>query len=179
MHKGFDAMYAQYAAMVYWTTYGVIHEHHAAMELMQTVFLKALERGDSVCALGSRQQKSWLFKCARNAAIDRLRHERPLELGEPPAGARDMDMSGMPEEVLEQGELSRTVWRELNALPAIYRDPIILHYFAELSTRDGAKALRVNEGTYRSRLTRARAMLGASLGRETEVNGVDATAEHR
>jgi RNA polymerase sigma-70 factor (ECF subfamily) len=53
---------------------------HAAEDLLQDVFLKAMRQGDGFCRLDN--PRAWLFQVARHAVIDRSRtakHHVPLE----------------------------------------------------------------------------------------------------
>lgn len=44
---------------------------HAAEDLLQDVFVKAMRQGEGFCSLGN--PRAWLFQVARNAVIDRAR----------------------------------------------------------------------------------------------------------
>ena len=53
---------------------------HAADDLLQDVFLKAMRQGEGFCSLDN--PRAWLFQVARNAVIDRARsakHHVPLD----------------------------------------------------------------------------------------------------
>jgi RNA polymerase sigma-70 factor, ECF subfamily len=54
--------------------------------------------------------------------------------------------------------------RALSTLPRRQREAIVLRYYLQLDTREVAAALRVNEGTVKSTLFRARATLAEALG---------------
>jgi RNA polymerase sigma-70 factor (ECF subfamily) len=57
---------------------------HAAEDLLQDVFVKAMRQGQGFCSLGN--PRAWLFQVARNAVIDRARvakHHVPLDDAEP------------------------------------------------------------------------------------------------
>ena len=56
------------------------------------------------------------------------------------------------------------VWRALAALPSQLREVAVLFYIHDLKSDDIASILRVPHGTVRSRLSRARDQLRASLG---------------
>jgi RNA polymerase sigma-70 factor (ECF subfamily) len=52
----------------------------------------------------------------------------------------------------------------MTALPAAYREVIVLHYFADLPVDEIARLLDVPTGTVKSRLSRGRAALATHLG---------------
>lgn len=162
----FEALYADCASMVYWTAYGLTNNHHTALELTQTVFLKAFVRWDALHALAPQQARSWLYRAVKNAAIDRLRRERHELMADHVPERADTDLCALPEAKCLQAETTQIVWAEVEALPKVYREAVILYYFADLSQKEAADALRVSGGTYRSRLSRAREMLSGALGKE-------------
>ncbi len=162
----FEALYADCSPMVYWTAYGLTNNHHTALELTQTVFLKAFVRWDTLHALAPPQARSWLYRAAKNAAIDRLRHERHEWVADYVPERVDTDIAALPESACLQTETTQMVWAEVEALPKVYREAVVLYYFADLSQKEAADALRVSGGTYRSRLSRARELLSTALGKE-------------
>lgn len=161
MEQQFEALYARHAAMVYWTAYGISNNRDTAAEVVQSVFLKAFEHWALVGGLAPVQARAWLLRTARNGAIDRSRHDR-----------REIVVEVIPESAapaenpLLAWERASVVWNAVRALPPIYRDPVVLHYFAGLSQKEAAAALRIPGGTLRARLTRARAMLADALSEE-------------
>jgi len=162
----FDALYNAHAAMVYWTAYGVAHSHDAAADLTQTTFLKAYEHWETLAKLAAPQARAWLYKTCRNLAFNRKRRERRLSFpGELPE-SRYEAAPPSTDEAYEEKELALRLRREVLALPEIYRAPVILHYFAQLSCEEAARALLVPGGTYRARLFRARALLEKALESE-------------
>ncbi len=103
--------------------------------------------------------KSWLFSILRNNYLHRRRtnKQEPVlslewvgELAEP-------SDNSMPE--VDSDQLQNA----LNALPEVYRTPIILYYFSEFSYRDIAEQMDLPIGTVMSRLARARAHLRSQL----------------
>lgn len=161
MEQQFEALYARHAAMVYWTAYGISSNRDTAAEVVQSVFLKALERWALVGNLAPMQARAWLLRVARNGAIDRLRRDR-----------REVAVEAIPEKAIPAEhpllvrERENAVWDAVRALPPIYRDPVVLHYFAGLTQKEVAAALRLPGGTLRARLARARAMLADVLSEE-------------
>ncbi len=162
----FERLYASCSPMVYWTAYGLTSNHHTALELTQTVFLKAFVRWDTLHVLALPQARSWLYRAVKNAAIDCLRRERHELVADCVPERADMDVYALPEAACVQTETAQTVWTEVDALPKVYKEAVVLYYFADLSQKEAADALRVSGGTYRSRLSRAREMLSSALGKE-------------
>ena len=62
--------------------------------------------------------------------------------------------------------VSRDLARAVPALPLKHRAVVVLRFFADWSVADVANALRIAEGTVKSRLSRALDQLGRDLGVE-------------
>lgn len=54
-----------------------LQDPDAAEDLLQESFLRALREGEGFCRLDD--PRAWLFRVARNAAVDRERRQRPTE----------------------------------------------------------------------------------------------------
>ena len=126
-----------------------------AEELAQEAFLRAW-RG-----LKSWRRESsfstWLFALAANVYRDDLKRfptvmVRMEDVAEPAGPAAQHD---------EFAERSRdeSVRRAVLALPARYREPVVLYYFHEMDVGAAARTLRLPEGTVKARLSRARELL--------------------
>lgn len=126
----------------------------AAEDAVQEALIRAWERSDKGEEIDSLE--GWVTTVALNLArsgLRRLRSERrararlaSARVGEPPTADRlDVD-------------------RALSTLPRRQREAIVLRYYLQLDTREVAAALRVNEGTVKSTLFRARATLAEALG---------------
>lgn len=166
----FESLYEAYAPMVYWAVFGMVNNHDTALELTQLVFLKAYEHWDTLRRLQEAQAKSWLYRSARNATIDRIRKEkRELVVDALPEQA-DANEAGQPEAATLRRDGQDRLYTLVQSLPALYREPILLHYFAQLSQKEAAAVLGMHGGTYRSRLARGRAMLEELLREEGHGN---------
>lgn len=166
----FEALYEAHAPMVYWTAYGMVSNYDTAIEITQIVFMKAYEHWGVLSGLEMAQAKSWLYKSTRNAMIDRIRKERREVIMETLPESIDVNDSGQPEASMLRNTRRDALFALVQALPPLYREPILLHYFAELSQTEAASALRITGGTYRSRLSRARALLEEMLKKEGAWN---------
>jgi RNA polymerase sigma-70 factor, ECF subfamily len=68
-----------------------------------------------------------------------------------------------PEEIVAQLWIGRHLEAAINALPLEFREPMLLVDVQELSYREVATVLNIPLGTVKSRVSRARAVLRASL----------------
>lgn len=137
------------------------HNPADAEDLTQVVFLKALEALPRYEARGI-PFGGWLFRLARNAAIDHARtHRDHADLTavverpgtEPEPGAHAV-----------AGEEIEAVGQALAALTDEQREAISLRFFAGLSAREAALAMGKQEGTVRGLQFRAIAALRRNLG---------------
>ncbi len=148
----------------------MLGNYEDAVDLSQDVFLKAYS------ALGSYRPQypfaAWLFRIARNAAIDEIRKRRlltvsldaPVEFDDGSTG-REVESMGLdPEDSYLGLEFADRVSTAINELPEKYREPIVLRHAAELSYEEIAEALELPLGTVKTRIFRARDALRKSLG---------------
>lgn len=111
----------------------------------------------------------WLYGIATNALRSHWRAEQHLlQLDAEMLPGAGPDASGGTEAVdqrIAAMALAPRVAEALRMLSADQRDVLLLHVWAELSHGEIAAALGVADGTVRSRLSRARALLREQLGR--------------
>lgn len=126
----------------------------AAEDAVQEALLRAWERSEKDEEIDSLE--GWVTTVALNlvrSGLRRMRSERRARarlhtpgLGDPPTADRiDVD-------------------RALVALPRRQREVAVLRYYLQMSTREVASALELDEGTVKSTLFRARAALAVALG---------------
>jgi RNA polymerase sigma-70 factor (ECF subfamily) len=139
-----------------------------ARDLVQTTYLKALQRFGSFRP--GTSAKAWMMTILRNTWIDVLRrrqtagHEVPLDeerLAAPPDGPAEEE-AAMPADVLEQFSDAEVI-AALLELPERQRAALFLSDVEGLDQDEVAEALDVPVGTVKSRLSRARAVLGQRL----------------
>ena len=132
----------------------VCESRPVAEDAVQEALLRAWERSEKGEEIESLE--GWVTTVALNLArsgVRRIRSERRARtrlasaaVGEPPSADRiDVD-------------------RALAALPRRQREVAVLRYYLQLSTREVATALELDEGTVKSTLFRARAALAQALG---------------
>jgi RNA polymerase sigma-70 factor (ECF subfamily) len=139
-----------------------------AEDVTQEVFMM-LVRGDSHYDSSRGSFSAYLFGVARNQVLRRLEKDRFLS---PIYEDEDDQESSMPEGLvtlndplgdLTRKEMIASVRQAVLALPAHYREVVVLCDLQEMSYADASVALGCAIGTVRSRLHRARALLVEKL----------------
>ncbi len=101
---------------------------------------------------------TWIYRITINAALDRKRSRRhDSKLDEIPAGLADTRPS--PFENAEERDRAGRLQKALLRIPGHYRAPLVLAHVEGLPVEEVARVLDLPEGTVKSRLFRARAML--------------------
>lgn len=141
-----------------------------AMDIAQEVFVKAyyaLDKYDS-----SYRFSTWLYRIARNAAIDNLRKRQGFErsLDEPLRGIGGTEvplqvptMEDTPEERVQSREFAVKFSEAVESLPTEYREVITLRHINECSYIEIADLCGIPIGTVKNRIFRGREMLRKKL----------------
>lgn len=162
--ESFSILVETYQGPVFNLAYRMLGDAREAEDAAQEAFLRAykhLERYDP-----DRPFKTWLLSIASNHCIDRLRKRRLifLSIDEPlpphPALASDMEN---PETAVAKSERQATIQALLDKLPPDYRVTVVLRYWYDMSYAEIANMLETTESAIKSRLFRARQMMGEQL----------------
>jgi len=111
------------------------------------------------------EAKPWFLTLVRNACMTWLRANRPAELiGMDPDADELQRVEHDTPETLAMNALDRRLLNEaLAALPAGFREALILREMEDFAYKDIARITGVPVGTVMSRLARGRRLLAASL----------------
>jgi RNA polymerase sigma-70 factor (ECF subfamily) len=133
-----------------------------AEDVVQEAFLRAHRFFPS---FRGGDPRAWLLTIVRNSCWSWLRANRPRDVGTGLDDVAEMPDALAPsaEEDLVRRVDAERVRRALDALPAEFREVLILREFEELSYREIADVSGIPVGTVMSRLARARARLQAAL----------------
>jgi len=144
-----------------------------AEDVAQEVFLR-VDRGLEGFR-GESSMGTWIYRIARNAALDRLRSrpawlESVCQLREHVSNEDPADvMSQLPDEraslerYLIGKEMSECIRGRIRNLPESYRRVLILSELVGMTNAEIASALGVSEGAVKIRLHRARSLLRKDL----------------
>ena len=149
---------------VYAVTRYYLHDTEEARDVAQEVFVRLYERLDAFA--GGDTFKAWLLRMARNAAIDRLRR---LKARPPATGVAFEDLSlasdDDPERNAQFEARSRLLQRGVAELSEKNREVLLLKEIHGLKLEEVAELLGLPLGTVKSRSSRARIELAATLKR--------------
>jgi RNA polymerase sigma-70 factor, ECF subfamily len=164
-----ESIVRQHSRLVYRIAYSVLRSHHDAEDATQETFMRVLRYSSKLAEVDD--PKTWLARIAWRVAVDRSKHrarareitlddpENPLP--EPPSLDSSADQS------IQESQIGIVLEKLIAALPAKLRDPLILSAIEEMSPREIAATLGINEAAVRSRVFRARQVLKQKLAQQT------------
>lgn len=152
----FEALYVRHRTAVYRYARARSASDDDAADLTALVFEHALVAWPRYRPAGGGEL-AWLFRIARNAAIDDARRRRLATEREPLA--RSTASAADPEASLAQTELADEVRTLLAVLPDETRDAIVLRYGAGLTAREIGEVIGRSEAATQKLLARALVVL--------------------
>ena len=166
---GCRAFVSLYERRVFTFALRMLGDPSAAEDVAQDAFLRAFSALSRFDAAGPARLSTWLLTITHRLCLDELRRQRrhPNE-----ALAHHADSLPTTAEAVGTGTdvgLTQRRWaahaeQALLSLPAEQRAVFALRVLMEMSVADTAAALAVDEGTVKSRLSRAKTALRAHLG---------------
>jgi RNA polymerase sigma-70 factor (ECF subfamily) len=168
----------EYGSKIHQLAFRYLRNKEDAEEVTQDVLFKVYRnignfRGDAALS-------SWIYRITFNAAMSRLRTVKYQRTQQQPSdtertmtsndgldtmkAARDVaDWSDLADERVLRSQLRQRMFRAIQALPAIYRAPVMLRDIQGMSTEEASAMLRVKDQTLKSRLHRGRVILRKQL----------------
>ncbi|MCU1491371.1 MAG: polymerase, sigma-24 subunit, subfamily [Acidimicrobiaceae bacterium] len=155
-----EAWLGEWYAPAFRTACLVLGDRVEAADAVQDAFLRlwrfraSMPSGDAF--------RPWLYRVVVNACYSRARGEQRHRARREPGDPEPVSQAPGPDELAEVLERAEAVQRALGELPEHLRLPVVLRYYAGLSEREIALAIRRRPGTVKSRLFEARRLLAAS-----------------
>lgn len=168
-NDAFGILVERYQTKIYNLALRMCGNEDDAFDLAQESFLRAWRN------LGSFQFESafstWLFRLCSNICLDFLRAKKrraavSLTMTDDEGEENQLevpDPGKTPEEAVFAAEDRELLTRALNELPADQREILTLRAIDDLSYSEIARILNLQEGTVKSRLSRARTALRKKL----------------
>jgi RNA polymerase sigma-70 factor, ECF subfamily len=141
-----------------------------AEDIVQEAMLRAYKYFDRFTGAAVRP---WLLAIVRNTAMTWLKRNRSAklvlvpEISEEPSWDANVMPADDPESAMLQRDRAAEVNRAVAALPAEFREVIVLRELHDLSYKEIAAVIDVPIGTVMSRLSRARRLLMDALPEQT------------
>jgi len=155
--EAFDALIARWHAPLWRYAVRLTNDPDTAADVVQEVWLRVVR--NLARLRDAAKFRAWLFGIARRVLMDRLR----VRYAQPPI--ESVDLADIPEPVPDHdlAEALSHMQAELERLPMLEREVLILFYLQELSLTEIAEIAAIPVGTVKSRLFRARHQLRAQL----------------
>ena len=163
--SAFERIVENYQSLVCAITFSGTGQVEVSEELAQETFLSAWKNLRQLTDL--RKFKPWLCTIARNMLNSHYRQKKAIPLDSVDIGELS-DQTSTPSDHLIVQEEHVMLEQTLMQLPVEYREPLVMYYRQEKSTREVAAALGLNESTVRTRLHRARQMLREEIAARLE-----------
>jgi RNA polymerase sigma-70 factor (ECF subfamily) len=153
----FEPLYRKYVAHIYSLAYYETRDPHAAEDVTEQVFLRALNALPRFREQGEGAESTfrvWLYAIARRVIANerRLHRRRPVTVIEAAAGLAAPDD---PASAVESRLEAARAWRAVRALPAERRQAVELRFVHELSAREIGQIMGKSEGAVRVLIHRA------------------------
>jgi len=157
------ALVDQYAGALYRVAFSVLRNTADAEDAVQEAFLRVLRHRDSLGEV--RDHRVWLIRIVWNIVLDRKRRAKTRPETDDVADlARVLPSKGLSaEESAAAAQHHAHVLACVDQLPSKERDVLVLSAFEELTSVEIATVLGITESSVRSRLFRARNLMGELL----------------
>jgi RNA polymerase sigma factor (sigma-70 family) len=153
--EAFELLVWRHAGMVLRVCRSRLHDHHAAEDASQAVFLALAKQAGAVCRRGT--VAGWLYRVAWRIAAKAAQRRVPQLID-------DLDSAAAREsEPIRDPAVMQALHEELAKLPEKSRVPILLCFFEGLTHEDAAKRLGWPSGTLATRIARGKELLHRRL----------------
>jgi RNA polymerase sigma-70 factor, ECF subfamily len=178
--RAFQTLVEAHQDRAYALALRIVRTAQDAEEVAQDAFVKAWRsigefRGDA--AFGT-----WLHRIVVRRALDRAETLRARRAREVEPEAEDAERPGPPaphEAGRAISPVARRLARLLDALPPVQRAALSLHYYEDRPVSEIAVLLEMPEGTVKTHMSRARAVLREAWSREARKDPKERTDDVR
>ncbi|GHT58318.1 DNA-directed RNA polymerase sigma-70 factor [Bacteroidia bacterium] len=152
-------LYEQYAQQMLGICYRYTGNREVSEDLLHDGFIRVFESIRVFQYRGNGSLKAWISKIFANVSLEYLRANAQkatvsLEEWKEPESIQDEELESIPEDVL---------MRFITELPTGYRTVLNLYVFEEMSHKEIAKILHINEASSRSQFARAKTLLAQKI----------------
>jgi len=159
----FEALMERYLSMVVGVAYSLLSDSEAARDVAQDTFMEAMQ---TLTLLRERDKfGNWIYGIARRKASYVLRRRRMHQAAVTFKQQEEKTLPTQDDPSAPMSRLERTehIREQLNQLPEIYREILVLRYIDGRSYEEIAAVLGISLAAVDKRLMRGKAMLRESL----------------
>ncbi len=140
----------------------LLRDRDDATEALSETFFRAYQRIESLRAETASGFRAWLYRIARNVALDQMRAKRRVVCVADPADAADLLLDGFDDAVIGADDAA-AVRRAFAELDADDREILALRIVAGLPSHEVGRIVGKRPGTVRMQQQRALTTLGRKL----------------
>jgi RNA polymerase sigma-70 factor, ECF subfamily len=158
--KALEILISRHLKSLYNFVYGYVGNKQEAEDVVQETFVKiwrSIKKFDK-----KKKFKTWIFRIARNTAIDFLRKKKDIsfsnfegEDGNNPIIDTIADPEPLPDELFDRQDLGAAFARVLETLSVKYRTVLLMYYQEGLNFQEISEYLEEPVNTIKSRHRRA------------------------
>lgn len=152
--KAQKLFYQKYFSMLMSVCMRYVNRREEAIEVLNDAFLKIFTKLNDFDSTNGKLE-SWMYRIAANTAIDHLRKEAKMKYTD------DFQLMLVPdcaEDALDQLSAAE-IFAFIQELPPAYRLVFNLFVIEDMTHKEIALRLEISEGTSKSNLSKARALL--------------------
>ncbi|HTS09940.1 MAG TPA: RNA polymerase sigma factor [Candidatus Eisenbacteria bacterium] len=168
-----ESLVREYSRLVYRIAFALLRSHHDAEDATQETFMRVLRYSSKLAQV--EDPKTWLARIAWRVAVDRSKRrgaQREVPLDDPESPVPEIASNAIAADETALGsQVSLMLEKLIAALPVKLREPLILSTIQEMSPREVAATLAINEAAVRSRVFRARQILKEKLTQQLGKQG--------
>jgi RNA polymerase sigma-70 factor (ECF subfamily) len=157
----FDAIYEAYRAPIFGFLARLSGRRDLAEEILQETFVRLGARATALAE--DTRIAAWLYTVARNLHVSHCRMTALDAARVDRASLEEQPRTATPFEEVSAGETRARLEEALAALPATYREVLLLVAVERLEPAEAAAVVGVTPETLRQRLSRARTMMRDAL----------------
>ncbi|MBT8047924.1 MAG: sigma-70 family RNA polymerase sigma factor [Xanthomonadales bacterium] len=167
--NAYGVIVSRYQSLLCSLAYSSVGDLSFSEDIAQEAFVEGWKKLDTLKE--PAKLKAWLCGILRF----KVSHFRRKEANQPVKGADELDESRVQEskelkteDAVIRNEEQALLWRAIENVPDTYREPLILFYREDRSTKQVADDLDLSEEAVKQRLSRGRKLLQAEMTRFVE-----------
>lgn len=168
----FEVIYEKYHKLMFYVANQILKDNFLAEDAVHDSFVKFIENLDKIQDVNCHKTKRFVVIIVRNHAINTYNNRKkkwciPLDEVQHMLFKEDFDdriLGNSHNDMNELGDIGKVIIQ----LPGKYRDVVTLKFVHELSNREIATLLDINEANVRKRIERAKQKIQALLEKENK-----------